>query len=290
MTKKKTIFAGIIALAVVVAAAAGFALYTACGEENHAFDFQAESPAHVAAIAAVPQLDASGNALLGVTIRLQDDWKTYWREPWESGLPPLLDWSGSSNLKSAQALWPAPERFDDPGGSYLGYQDELVLPIALQAENKDQPVRAELLLRYAVCREICIPLEERLTWVLSPAGDRVVQDASAQARLEAALEKVPTAQSEKAQLVDARLNGDALEVQLITQEPLDKAFLLVEEPAPYLFGRERLLESIAEGDSVVARYSLPLLQAETAEEMRAKGVRLLFRNGETALSSHLPVY
>src|SRR5690242_4086254 len=36
----------------------------------------------------------------GIEIRLKDGWKTYWRYPGDSGVPPVLDFSKSQNLKA----------------------------------------------------------------------------------------------------------------------------------------------------------------------------------------------
>ncbi|HZD25518.1 MAG TPA: protein-disulfide reductase DsbD domain-containing protein, partial [Alphaproteobacteria bacterium] len=43
---------------------------------------------------------AGGAATLrfGLEFRLAPGWKTYWRNPGESGAPPQFDWSGSGNL------------------------------------------------------------------------------------------------------------------------------------------------------------------------------------------------
>src|ERR1700724_4458772 len=58
----------------------------------------------------------------GVEIRLDAGWKTYWREPGDSGVPPTFDFAGSDNVKSVTVLWPAPERFPDgAGGNSVGY-------------------------------------------------------------------------------------------------------------------------------------------------------------------------
>src|SRR5208282_2413725 len=46
----------------------------------------------------------------GVEIQLDPGWKTYWRAPGDSGVPPTLDFSGSENVKSVTVLWPAPQR------------------------------------------------------------------------------------------------------------------------------------------------------------------------------------
>src|SRR5216684_7959987 len=57
----------------------------------------------------------------GVEIRLKEGWKTYWRYPGDSGVPPVLDFSKSQNLKSVSILWPAPHRFMDDGSASIGY-------------------------------------------------------------------------------------------------------------------------------------------------------------------------
>src|SRR5215831_13606185 len=49
----------------------------------------------------------------GIEIRLAPGWKTYWRYPGDSGVPPRFDFAGSENLKSVEVLWPAPHRFSD---------------------------------------------------------------------------------------------------------------------------------------------------------------------------------
>ena len=34
-----------------------------------------------------------------ISFDLAPDWKTYWRSPGDTGIPPLFDWSGSENLR-----------------------------------------------------------------------------------------------------------------------------------------------------------------------------------------------
>ena len=54
----------------------------------------------------------SGAVLLGgVSIQLQPGWKTYWRTPGDSGVPPRFDFSKSDNVEAVTVLWPAPEGY-----------------------------------------------------------------------------------------------------------------------------------------------------------------------------------
>ena len=84
----------------------------------------------------------SGAVLLGgIAIQLQPGWKTYWRTPGDSGVPPRFDFSKSENVEAVTVLWPAPMKFDDgAGGTSLGYKQQVVLPLRIVAKNADKPV------------------------------------------------------------------------------------------------------------------------------------------------------
>lgn len=103
----------------------------------------------------------SGGVLLGgIAIQLQDGWKTYWRMPGDSGVPPRFDFSRSDNVEAVTVLWPAPMKFDDGAGGFsLGYKKQVVLPLRIVAKNNDKPVTLRLNLSYAVCDKLCIPVE-----------------------------------------------------------------------------------------------------------------------------------
>jgi DsbC/DsbD-like thiol-disulfide interchange protein len=103
----------------------------------------------------------SGAVLLGgIAFQLQPGWKTYWRTPGDSGVPPRFDFSKSDNVDAVTVLWPAPQKFDDgAGGASLGYHDQIVLPLRIVAKNVDKPVTLRAAIDYAVCEKICIPVQ-----------------------------------------------------------------------------------------------------------------------------------
>jgi DsbC/DsbD-like thiol-disulfide interchange protein len=103
----------------------------------------------------------SGAVLLGgIAFQLQPGWKTYWRTPGDSGVPPRFDFSKSENIEAVTILWPAPTKFDDgAGGHSLGYHDQVVLPLRIVAKNADKPVTLRAAVNYAVCEKLCIPVE-----------------------------------------------------------------------------------------------------------------------------------
>jgi DsbC/DsbD-like thiol-disulfide interchange protein len=95
----------------------------------------------------------------GLEIALAEGWKTYWRMPGDSGVPPVLDWSASRNLANLTMAWPAPQRFSDAAGETIGYKDKVVFPLQVKPLAEDMPVALDLKLFYAACNNICIPAE-----------------------------------------------------------------------------------------------------------------------------------
>jgi len=108
----------------------------------------------------------------GIEIRLAPGWKTYWRYPGDSGVPPRFDFSGSGNLKSASVRYPAPHRLTDESGTSIGYKNGAVFPLDLAPLDPTKPVELALKIEYAVCEKICIPAEGKaaLTVTGKPSG------------------------------------------------------------------------------------------------------------------------
>lgn len=120
----------------------------------------------------------------GIEIKLQPGWKTYWRYPGDSGVPPRFDFSGSDNLASATVLYPAPHLFTDQTGHSLGYKDRVIFPVHVTATDKSKPVTLRLKLEYAVCEKLCIPAEARAELGLGAgSAEQAKAIAAAEARV-----------------------------------------------------------------------------------------------------------
>ena len=118
----------------------------------------------------------------GVEIKLQPGWKTYWRYPGNSGVPPRFDFSGSDNLKSAKVLYPAPHLFTDEAGNSLGYKDSVTFPVQVTPKQAGKPVTLHLKLDYAVCEKLCVPAQGSAALALATgdsAQDATLRDAEA---------------------------------------------------------------------------------------------------------------
>jgi DsbC/DsbD-like thiol-disulfide interchange protein len=181
----------------------------------------------------------------GVEIKLKAGWKTYWRYPGDSGVPPTLDFSQSKNVKAVTVLYPAPVRFPDgAGGHSIGYKGAVILPLHVVPQNPGKPVTLNLKLDYAACEKLCVPAEAKLELLLTgteATNDGAVRAAEAQVPKAAAVGDVAPlaihavrrdASSGKPRvLVDVAAPGGA-PVELFAEGPTAQWALPLPEPMP----------------------------------------------------------
>jgi DsbC/DsbD-like thiol-disulfide interchange protein len=106
----------------------------------------------------------NGAVLLGgIGFKLDPGWKTYWRTPGDSGVPPRFDFSKSDNVEAVNVLWPAPKKFPDGSGGFsLGYHEQVVVPLRIVVKNPDKPMTLRAHVSYAICEKLCVPMEADL--------------------------------------------------------------------------------------------------------------------------------
>jgi DsbC/DsbD-like thiol-disulfide interchange protein len=126
-----------------------------------------------------------GGLLAALVIELHPGFKTYWRTPGDSGVPPTFDWAASTNVAAVEPLWPAPTRFEDAGGVSYGYRDRLVLPLRVHLRDAGRPARLAGAVDYGVCHDICIPARAEVALDLSGKGPPPAEIAQALARVPA---------------------------------------------------------------------------------------------------------
>ncbi len=116
----------------------------------------------------------------GVEIRLEPGWKTYWRYPGDSGVPPTFSFDGSKNVKSVAVQWPAPERLaEGAGGTSIGYAGDVILPLEVTPKDAGRPSLLHVALKYAVCGALCVPARAALALTLTgdSADEAILQMA-----------------------------------------------------------------------------------------------------------------
>lgn len=128
----------------------------------------ASNTSKVRLVSGTVELDGAPALIAGVQLRMAPGWKTYWRNPGDSGVPPSFDWTGSKNLKHAELLYPAPHSFADASGTAIGYDDEVVFPVKLTPEREGEPIDLKLAFSFGLCKNLCVPNDVSLELPLSP--------------------------------------------------------------------------------------------------------------------------
>jgi DsbC/DsbD-like thiol-disulfide interchange protein len=205
-------------------------------------------------VSGTPDIDGKPTLIAGVQLRMNPGWKTYWRNPGDSGVPPSFDFRGSKNLKQAVLLYPAPHRIADANGTAIGYDDEVIFPVKITPERDGEPVELKLDFEYGLCKDLCIPNEVSLALALAPhqgRGDAVLlENALALVPKEAAPGLLPAVENVTADLdapkptlaIDAVFPKGAREADLFING--EETYVPVPKPAaPLADGKQRFIVS-----------------------------------------------
>jgi DsbC/DsbD-like thiol-disulfide interchange protein len=174
----------------------------------------------------------SGAVLLGgIAFQLQAGWKTYWRTPGDSGVPPRFDFSRSDNVEAVTVLWPAPTKFDDGAGGYsLGYHDQIVLPLRIVAKTVDKPVTLRADVNYAVCEKLCIPVEASVELGFNSVAS--TEDSALFAALDTVPKPANVGDPNPLTIRDVKREGKSVVLVDVATPDTRKIDLFVEGPTP----------------------------------------------------------
>ena len=221
---------------------------------------------------------AGDSRWLGLTMELKPGWKIFWRSPGAPGLPPVLDWQGSRNLKSARIVWPAPEMFISFGFRARGFGGRFTLPIHATVRGADAALEARVAVRYQLCKDVCIPVEATLALAVPPT-------AAPHPAIVAARARVPKFAGKGFAVWLAERRGRNLTVRIRHRSrAFAKPVILVEAPRGVRLGRTGPVTAGAEGRIGV---SIPLLGKRPVP--KDFSVRVTLIDGAGAWEKTVPV-
>lgn len=108
-----------------------------------------------------PQGIAVGKEVwLGLKIKHEPEWHTYWQNPGDVGVPTQLNWTLPPGISVSEVQWPTPQvlRIADDIIDY-GYEGTVLLPVKMTVsqEFQGQSLDIRLHANWLVCRVECIP-------------------------------------------------------------------------------------------------------------------------------------
>jgi DsbC/DsbD-like thiol-disulfide interchange protein len=174
----------------------------------------------------------SGAVLLGgIAFQLELGWKTYWRNPGDSGVPPRFDFSKSENIEAVTVLWPAPTKFDDgAGGHSMGYHNQVVLPLRIVAKSTDKPVTLRADISYAVCEKLCIPVQANAELAITSVAS--TEDSALFAALDTVPKPANVGDPNPLTVRDVKRDGKSVVLVDVVSPDAREVSLFVEGPTP----------------------------------------------------------
>jgi DsbC/DsbD-like thiol-disulfide interchange protein len=131
---------------------------------------------------------ADGTHVTALRIDLAEGWKTYWRAPGDTGIPPSFAFSGAG-ITGVQPHFPVPDVYEDFGMRSIGYADSVTFPMILTVPDHGDAIGVSGQVHIGVCDEICIPVTLDFDALLPPQG-------AADPAIEAALRDRPLTRTE----------------------------------------------------------------------------------------------
>jgi len=225
---------------------------------------------------------AGGGVEGGIEIVLEPGWYTYWKNPGETGVPPVFDFTGSENIGQLQVLYPAPLRKVDAGSTSLIYQDEVVFPLMITPREAGRPVVLRLKAQFGVCSEICIPTQASAEVALAPGA---TADPLSAARLKSFEERVPKGPvAGRFDIEKVMAVGDALDID-IRMPDTSYADLFVDPPKDWYIGQPVFVEQV----DGLSRYRLSLAGRPSGATPKGQEFRFVAVAGGEAIEEDIEI-
>lgn len=230
--------------------------------------------------------DDEGMLRGALEVDLEPGWKTYWRDPGASGVPPQITLDGSLNVESARLGYPAPQWHEDSYGAWAGYDVPVRFPVVFTVGAPDRYALIEADIFLGVCRDVCIPVQARLSVEPGSAPDAPADKAA----VEAAFAALPAPAGDGFGVTAARLDDAVLIVEATTPLDSGEAALFVAGAQGYLFGAPRI-DRAETGAPAPGRtvFRVPVLQGpQTGAAPLTAAYTLVTRIGAVAGEINLP--
>ena len=221
-------------------------------------------------VAAQPRQDGTIPATLEV--KLNAGWKTYWREPGASGIPPQVTIDPASGVVLEKVGFPVPKTFDDGVVRYVGYDKSVAFPLTLKRVQGtgDINIRASVFL--GICEDICIPVQGELTLALKQGDFDNPLDS---ARIDDAVAALPEAPSKDFAVTASRYDAEKTVLHLSVHLPdgADHPELFLAGPSGVSFGKP---EITTEGETGLSA-AVPVRLSGKNRELKGKPIVVTIR-------------
>lgn len=186
---------------------------------------------------------------IGLLLRHDSKWHTYWKSTGDTGLPTRIQWSLPQGWHASEILWPTPDVFKIGDLVNYGYGDEVLLPVHISVPasakvGSVQDIKAEV--SWLMCADQCIPGKASLTLAVQVA-DKDGGATKASTLFEASHTAMPSPLSDASGVFDPKTH--AVRVTFKSTEPFHHFYVF------------------AEGDDSVVVYGAPQSVSRSADKI-----------------------
>ena len=146
---------------------------------------------------------------VGLRLKHENEWHTYWQVPGDSGLPTQIKWQLPAGFNAGPIAWPHPKRLPVGPLMNFGYEGETLLLTTVQVPADlpaGTPVTLNAKASWLECKDVCIPGDAQVKLTL-PVKPQAAPSSSA-ALFKAAQARVPTS----ALAASASIDGNRIRV------------------------------------------------------------------------------
>lgn len=230
----------------------------------------------------------------GIEIHLDAGWKTYWRSPGDGGFPMTVQLDKTArNIRDVTIEWPFASRFVEEWGlETFGYKNTVVIPVILHLIDPADHTQANLLVSYAVCSDICINEEHRVSLLIPQNYE---PDSEHTKRLNSARARVPvdngsygmTIKSARIKSEDEKQHKGVLLVVAMLQKGKFQTMDLFVEGIPGIRFPKPAVKMTKENTR--AEFMIPYEISPPAKTLKNSEVMLTFVHGQKAVEAKFDV-
>ena len=147
---------------------------------------QAELMAHA------PDGVAPGKTVwVGLQLRHQPQWHTYWKNSGDSGLATSMSWTLPTGVQAGDIAWPLPVKIPIGNLANYGYDNTILLPVPLKISPDFKPtgpnpeLEVKLHANWLVCKLECVPQDGEFVLRFPVKGSTAIQGAAFDAAFKA---------------------------------------------------------------------------------------------------------
>lgn len=187
---------------------------------------------------------------IGLLLRHDSKWHTYWKSTADTGLPTRIQWSLPQGWHASEILWPTPAVFKIGDLVNYGYGDEVLLPVRISVPasakvGSVQDIKTEV--SWLMCADQCVPGKASLTLAVQVANNDG-GPTKASMLFDASHAAMPRPLSDASGVLDPKTH--AVCVTFKTTEPFHHFYVFAEGEDSVVYGAPQAVSRSADKVSV----------------------------------------